>query len=169
MWRKTGPYRLLKVGYLSLRLLILHDFGSEHGVECVFFASFLYIDFLRDAVLSAGSGVLLRTLVYIITRNELLNRVTELYLLVANGLDYIRLIEITRNTLDLLTSQVMFHAWVEWGVKYCLVNVTFHNFAIPMCWLSCWWRSTDILLLRHFLATNSVKWNRTFSIFVRFI
>ena len=110
MWRKTGPYRLLKVGYLSLWLLILHDFGSEHGIECVFFASPLYIDFLRDAVLSAGSGVLLRTLVYIITLNELLNRVTELYLLVANGLDYIRLIEITRNTLDLLTSQVMFHA-----------------------------------------------------------
>ena len=62
--------------------------------------------------MGAGSGVLLRTLVYIITLDELLYRVTELYLLVSNGFEYVWLIEITWNALDLLSSQVMLHARV---------------------------------------------------------
>ena len=83
--------------------------------------------------MSAWPGVLLRTPVYVIAVDELLDRVAERYLLVTDGFDNVWLVEIARNALDLLTSQVMLQARVERGVEHRLINVTLQSFAIPVC------------------------------------
>ena len=83
--------------------------------------------------MSAWSGVLLRSPVYVIAVDELLDRVAERYLLVTDGFDNVWLVEIARNALDLLTSQVMLQARVERGVEHRLINVTLQSFAIPVC------------------------------------